>query len=254
LSKAGRKPVEIGFLNSWEYEWNKAFHLLRDGVQVPSPRWVDPDLAGLTPQKIDAGVRLLKQAKPQEVVAIWEQRQGKRLKPIETYLHFAENFIAERIATLEQLKPRKIHARAERQSIWDALVRARTGEAVRQACEQWEHLADVRAAGMAIYPAHVISNADAYLELKRNPRFPRSSYADDSRLEYLARGMAGVMVGVSPLTAIERLRNMKHTTGGPLWNDSEKVCGCWRCETVRSKEAMKALGAVEFPQSGARQQ
>jgi hypothetical protein len=254
LNKRGRKPVEIGILNSWEYEWNKALHLLRDGVQSPSPRWVDPDLAGLTPQKIDAGIRLLKQTEPQEVVAIWEQRQGKLLKPTETYLRFAEDFIGERIATLEQLKPRKIHARAERQAIWDALIRARKGEAVRRACEQWEHLADVRAAGMGIYPAYVVSNADAFLAMKRNRRFPRSAYAADSRLEYLARGMAGIMVGVSPMTAIERIRNMKHTASGPLWSDSEKVCGCWRCETARSKEAMKALGAVEFPQSGAHQQ
>jgi hypothetical protein len=254
LNNRGRKPVEIGFLNSWEFEWNKTFHLLRDGVQVPLPRWVDPELAGLTPQKIDADIRLLKQVGPKEIVAIWEQRQGKPLKPTEVYLHFAEDFIAERIATLEQLKPRKIYARAERQAIWDALIRARTGEAVRKACEQWEHLADVRAAGMAIYPAYVISNADEFLAMKRNRRFPRSSYADDSRLEYLARGMAGVLAGVSPLTAIERLRNMKHTAGGPLWSDSEKVCQCWRCETAKSREAMKALGAVEFPQRGARQQ
>lgn len=254
MRKPGRKPVEIGTLNSWEYEWNKAFHLLRDGVQVPSPRWIDPELAELTPQQIDTDIRWLKQVQPEQIVALWEQRQGQPLQPTSVYLHFAEDFIAERIAALEQLNPRKIHARAERGEIWDALIRARTREALRQACEQWEHLADVRAAGKAIYPAHVMAHADAFLGMKRNRRFPRSSYADDSRLEYLARGMAGVMAGISPITAIERLRNMKHAAGGPLWGNAEKLCRCWRCETARYREGMKTLGAVAASQGEERHQ
>jgi hypothetical protein len=74
--------------------------------------------------------------------------------------------------------------------------------------------------------------------LKRNTRFPRSAYGDDSRIEYLARGMAGVLAGKSPMTGVERLRNMKHTRGGPLWvtvegnyvlPEKEQYCGCWRC-------------------------
>jgi hypothetical protein len=228
--------------------------LLRDGAQAPAPRWIDPDLARLTPREVDANIRLLKQLKPQVVVAEWERRQRKPLKPTRTYVHFAEDFIVERIALFEQLKPRKIHALAERRTIWEALIRARTVDAVWRACHRWEHLADVRAAGMAVYPAHVTANADAFLAMKVNKRFPLAPYADDSRLEYVARGMAGVMIGVSPMTAIERLRNLKHSRGGPLWNDSTKVCECWRCEAAQSKEAMKALGAIELPQSGVDQQ
>ena len=75
--------------------------------------------------------------------------------------------------------------------------------------------------------------------MKRNRRFPRSSYADESRLEYLARGMAGVMMEVSPMTAMERLRNMKHTVGAPMWNETEKWCGCWRCRLQRSHALYK---------------
>ena len=246
LNKPGRKPIQIGLLNSWEFEWNKALHLLRDGAQVPAPRWVDPDLAGLTSREIDANIRLLKQLKAEDVVAEWARRQGKSLKPMQVYLHFAADFIAERIAAFEQLKPRKILALADRRSIWDALIRAQILQAVRQACDHWEHLADVRAAGMAVYPAHIIANADAFLAMKRNKRFPLAPYADDSRLEYLARGMAGVMVGVSPMTAIERLRNMKHVKGGPLRSDSTKVCQCWRCEATQFSAAMKMLGKVEL--------
>ena len=88
-------------------------------------------------------------------------------------------------------------------------------------------------------------NAAAFLSMKKNARFPRSTYADDARVDYLARGMAGVLCGVSPMTGIERLRNMKHDLNGPLWvtregNDAlpkgERRCGCWRCNIERSSK------------------
>ena len=72
--------------------------------------------------------------------------------------------------------------------------------------------------------------------MKRNKRFPRSNYGNDARIDYLARGMAGILVGVSPMTAIERLRNLKHAPGGPLWNTDERRCDCWRCHLKRSNE------------------
>jgi hypothetical protein len=91
---------------------------------------------------------------------------------------------------------------------------------------------------MTPFTEHVEQNAAHFLSMKRNTRFPRSSYRDDARMDYLGRGMAGVLVGVSPMTAIERLRNMKHAPGGPLWvthqgdhalPEREQHCGCWRC-------------------------
>jgi hypothetical protein len=91
---------------------------------------------------------------------------------------------------------------------------------------------------MTSFPEHVVQNVAQFLSMKRNKRFPRSTYADAARVDYLSRGMAGVLVGVSPMTAIERLRNMKHAAGGPLWvsrqgncvlPENEQHCGCWRC-------------------------
>jgi hypothetical protein len=81
--------------------------------------------------------------------------------------------------------------------------------------------------------------------MKQNARFPRSTYGDDARVDYLARGMAGVMCGVSPMTGIERLRNMKHDRSGPLWMTSEgnrplpereQYCACWRCKIEKSSK------------------
>ncbi|HMK31130.1 MAG TPA: hypothetical protein VK473_15715 [Terriglobales bacterium] len=55
-------------------------------------------------------------------------------------------------------------------------------------------------------------------------------------MDYLARGMSGVMVGVSPMTAIERLRNMKHGPNGPMWSEIDKKCSCWRCSLLGQAE------------------
>jgi hypothetical protein len=71
-------------------------------------------------------------------------------------------------------------------------------------------------------------------------------------MDYLARGMAGVLCGVSPMTGIERLRNMKHDRNGPLWvtregkralPEGEQRCGCWRCNIERSSNLTQFTSA-----------
>jgi hypothetical protein len=62
--------------------------------------------------------------------------------------------------------------------------------------------------------------------------------------------MAGIMCGVSPMTGIERLRNMKHKPGGPFWEtqianfdlpSNEQYCRCWRCSLEKSEKASSFL-------------
>jgi hypothetical protein len=86
-------------------------------------------------------------------------------------------------------------------------------------------------------------------EMKKNARFPKSNYSDDARVDYLARGMAGVMCGKSPMTGIEKLRNMKHDKNGPLWTrregnrelpEIEQHCDCWRCNIQTSSNRASA--------------
>jgi hypothetical protein len=93
-------------------------------------------------------------------------------------------------------------------------------------------------------------NAAQFISMKKNQRFPKSEYGDDSRIEFLARGMAGVIVGVSPMTGVERLRNMKHEPGGPFWVEREgnnalardrQYCSCWRCGINRGNELSKSM-------------
>jgi hypothetical protein len=229
-------------LNTWEFEWYKAFHLLRDGAQLPV---ANPSHAVLTRDEIDARIHALEQMTIEKFIA--KKQSEVELRPLNVrdqwhiWTEWAELERSREISELRRLRPKEIYALAERREIWNALVNAHTLAAVRQACQRWERLPDVRAKGFQCFPAHVLSNTRQFVLMKRNRRFPRSVYADDPRLEYLARGMAGVMVNVSPMTAIERLRNMKHKAAGSLWNEKKGHCDCWRCEYRRWYELSEAV-------------
>lgn len=256
MVRPGRKPVNVSMLNLWEFDWYKALHLLRDGTQLPR----DPGFERLNYRIAADQLKWWKKATRGEILG--EMRPGEP-PPFTEYATTAERVRAKQewlkrgwahlnqwaelerqgeIANLErQLKPRKIQALAERREIWKMLIEARTESDVKEACRQWKALPDVRAMGMTTFPEHIEANLREFLRMKRDSRFPRSAYADESRLEFLARGMAGVLVGVSPMTAEARLRNMKHTHGGPLWDNQKKVCQCWRCENARYAEYTKAI-------------
>jgi hypothetical protein len=168
---------------------------------------------------------------------------------------WAERQKEDEIHSLErELNPPGIEAVDKRRKIWDDLVQAHTYAALRKVCGRWAHLSDIRRSGTTPFPRHIVRNAAAFLLMKQNARFPRSSYGDDARVDYLARGMAGVMCGVSPMTGIERLRNMKHDRSGPLWVTNEgnrslpkheQRCGCWRCNVERSTKPTRLDVAYE---------
>jgi hypothetical protein len=130
------------------------------------------------------------------------------------------------------------------------LLRADTHSDVRKVCERWSCLPSVVGDGLTPFPDHIRANAAQFLAMKRNQRFPTSAYGDDARIEFLARGMAGVMVNLSPMTGVERLRNMKHGPGGPFWVEREgdrplppgrQRCDCWRCGLNRRNQLTKSL-------------
>jgi hypothetical protein len=243
MGKRGPAPVDLGLLSFWEFEFYKAFHLLRDGMPLP-PKYASP--MGLTPQEIRGILTQLRAITPEQFWLATNRTAvelGKpmnlRRPPSSMDLMWAEQERDGEVRWLEhELKPPSIEARAARRRIWVDLVRANTYAALRKACGRWARLPDVRRAGMTPFPKHVLENAAEFLSMKRNKRFPRSNYGEEARLEYLARGMAGVLSGVSAMTGIERLRNMKHDRSGPLWAtrqgnyvlpDQEQYCRCWRC-------------------------
>ena len=247
MGKRGTKPVDRGLLNVWDFEFYKAFHQLRDGIALPARNLPPP--SGFPASELRAILTRLKSMSAAEYWRVQQQLTsdfGERVNleqaPTKLDIEFADRDLKEEIYGLERtLMPRKIHAQVQRREIWGELIRAKTYAAIRNACERWSKLSDVRASGLIPFPEHIHANAEQFLSMKRNIRFPKSNYGDEARMDYLARGMAGVLVGVSPMTAIERLRNLKHAPGGPLWNVDERRCGCWRCRLKKSTNVSRTM-------------
>jgi len=247
MGKRGPKPVNIGLLTIWEFEFYKAFHLLRDGCALPQGTPTLPH--GLSRTEMQTFIRRLKQMSAQEYW-LTDRRLARELgqaanlakPPRSVELYWAEGQRLGEIRGLERmLSPFKIEAEVARRKIWNQLVNASTYAELRKACGRWAQLPDVRRAGLTPFPSHVIENAAQFLAMKKNKRFPHSSYGDKARIDYLARGMAGVIAGVSPMTGIERLRNLKHDRSGPLWDPKNNGCSCWRCSLPVSRE-IEAIG------------
>jgi hypothetical protein len=257
MGERGPKPVDIGLLNTWEFEWYKAFHVLRDGNALPTSQAVLAPPLHISPKQVRSWVDRLKPMDVDEYLKInqltTEKISGKKdtspgtveERDLWVQREWARGQKANEIADLEKyLNPSKIPLERERRNLWDALWRAQTVPMLTKTCEEWASLRDVRGQGLAVFPNHVLANAREFLRMKQDIRFPKSDSpaVDESRLEYLARGMAGILADVSPMTGIERLRNMKHTRGGPLWKkdpDSREYCNCWRCGLARSRPAYK---------------
>ena len=257
MGKRGPKPVDVGLLNSWEFEWYKAFHVLRDGSALPMSQAVLSPPLHISRTQIRSWVERLRKLDADEYLRInaltCETISGEKgptpdaMDEVELWVKrdWAQKQKESEIHELERyLNPSKIPVEAERRDLWEALWRAQTLPVLKKICERWASLPDVRAQGLVVFPNYVLANAGEFLRMKRDGRFPKSdSHAvDESRLEYLARGMSGILAHVSPMTGIERLRNMKHAQGGPLWKtdrDGRGYCNCWRCGLVRSQPAYK---------------
>lgn len=246
MGKRGPKPTEIGILTFWEFEFYKAFHSLRDGTPLPIRRKSAVDLPAA---EIRRFIERLKQMNPEaywlttrRVALELGEKLDLRKPPTSMDRFWAAQERKQEIFWLERgLHPPKIEAQIKRRKIWNDLVRASTYSAVRRSCGRWARLPDVRRAGMTPFAGHVVQNAAQFLLMKKNKRFPRSEYSDNARLEYLARGMAGILEGVSPMTAIERLRNMKHGPQGALWRPDDGRCGCWRCSLRQGDEVEQIM-------------
>lgn len=249
MGKRGPEPVNPGSLSLWEFEFYKAFHLLRDGLLLPQ-KYAAP--LGLNSEEIEGHLSQLQAMSPERywltsrrLTAEFGERLNLQRPPSQLDLTWADYERNEEIRRLErELRPPSIKARARRRKIWNDLVRAGTYATLRKACGRWARLPDVRRARMTPFPRYILENAAQFLSMKENKRFPRSVYGDEARLEYLARGMAGVHCGVSAMTGIERLRNMKHDRNGALWTtrtgdfvlpERERYCRCWRCSILKRR-------------------
>jgi hypothetical protein len=256
MGKRGPKPPDYGLLTIWEFEFYKAFRLLRDGYALPARQRLP--VSSLTRIEANQFLAVLKRLSAEDyflasrkLAVECGQHQNLERPPMSVDIDWAESQRSEEIVWLERLiRPKRPKAQMAGMKVWKDLLRADTYADVRKVCGRWSRLPSVLGAGLTPFPDHVRTNAAQFLAMKRNERFPTSAYGDDARIDFLARGMAGVMVNLSPMTGDERLRNLKHGPGGPFWVEGQgdkslprdrQYCGCWRCSLNQGEELKNSM-------------
>jgi hypothetical protein len=192
MTRRGPKPTDFGSLNFWDFEFYKAFHLLRDGTSLPS-RYAPP--SGLSVKETRQFIDLLTHMTAADYylttrrVAIeFGENVNLNRRPTRPDIWCAENRRTDELYWLRrELSPRRIEAQPARRKIWNDLVYANTYASLRKACGRWARLPDVRGAGLVCFPGHIISNAAAFLSMKQNQRPCRSSGASISRTSLFAQ-------------------------------------------------------------------
>jgi hypothetical protein len=232
MGKRGPQPVDLRLLVTWEREWYTAFRLLRDGTELSyksmqSMKWAR---TATTRARLKALAGMTDKGYLRERFKDLPQMPEEMERPFSnaSILAWAKEEKAREISSLKSsLEPEKAE---DRRDVWRELMTARDLRALYRVCDRWVKLRYFNF--NPTFAFHLREHAEPFLSMKRNPRFPRgkSGKADNSRLEYLARGMAGVLAGLSPMTGIERLRNMKHDSSSPFWKEENQRCKCWRCE------------------------
>ena len=251
VGKRGPKPVSLDMLLFWEQRWWRAFRELRDGPLFA----VEPFIRAKRKRQLKALEKMTAQEFIRQEILDDSRsllRGLPRQKPWLSNVDAAEAERERRIGFVRG-RLRQRQKLAKRRAIWRALISASTPQALRRVCRRWARLSDVREANYRgrfhrrwarrygspkdsdpmdidtrwCSPDEVLAHATEFLAIKKDDRFPKKK--DDSRLDYLARGMAGVFARVSPLTGIRVLRNMKHVAGGPMWDDKSQCCACWHC-------------------------
>src|SRR5713226_4780423 len=70
MGRRGPKPVDMGLLNSWEFEWYKVFHMLRDGTPLPGSRALAAPPLSISPRQVRSWIQRLKEMDEEEYVRI----------------------------------------------------------------------------------------------------------------------------------------------------------------------------------------
>ena len=118
------------------------------------------------------------------------------------------------------LQPRQITSEPE---VWKIVVAASAAADVEEACRQSKRWLNPERRGRP-YVQDLFDHAAAFVRAKKqNVYYPRRPSGDEQRVIFFARAMAGISLGLSPNTGIDRLRKIKH--GGK--------CPCIHCDSKR---------------------
>jgi hypothetical protein len=102
--------------------------------------------------------------------------------------------------------------------IWEEFKRARSMKEIREVSRRIRRWASQHMPGddwETRFPGALISHADEVLSAKQLPNYPKAPGAkrprsDNKRIEFFSKILAGVMLGIAPITAAKRLSRWHH--------------------------------------------
>jgi hypothetical protein len=200
-----KSKAHIATLLWWESRWRHTFEALRAGWPRPSQGWALPDGQLPLPDYRVTKDRLVEFLRK----LILQAEQGPRPKHVTT----PEEIRQHRKRSRKKLANKQIEVwdppgHPAEPDIWERLKRATKPQQVRRVCSQSRHWLNPKRSelGRILY-----KHADQFLEAKADPAYPRSERgsSENKRIQFLARAMAGVSVGMSPATGVDLLRKAK---------------------------------------------
>ena len=193
LGLRGPKPVEVTHLQAEAMQWACFLYIVRDGVPgyIQHVKWRRFQLTGS---------------------AEWARRGEPLEPPILIPVSAASQRLPERMTAekgwviFRPIMPKP--------AIWEQLKRARTVSQIKSAARGIGKLqsAFVSSTPWGQNPAGAFRHcAEGILAAKRLPNYPKTNRprSDDKRVEFLAKTMAGLTLGLAPITALKRLSHWR---------------------------------------------
>jgi hypothetical protein len=197
MGKRGPKPTALQDLLFWEGLWYRVFL----------------DLRGDRPSH----EKVSRNRKLKEVLRKELEKLGKR---VPKDLVEADWAARRKIQLDRELQPKTLISEPD---TWHALVAANTAADVQRACRESKRWLKPNWNGRP-YVQDLYDHADEFVRAKKqNVYYSRRRSGDEQRVTFFARAMAGISLGLSPNTGIDRLRKIKH--GGK--------CPCIHCDFAR---------------------
>jgi hypothetical protein len=199
----GPKPVDLGRLMDEAGHWATLFYALRDGQR--------PEVVGIETKDrtIGRGELLLLLARS----ATSPKAKAAREEMLRKIRNKDWNWV---VSSPVMAAP----------EIWKRLKRARSAKDIQEVSRAIRRWASEYMPGedwATRFPDALASQADKVLSAKRLPNYPKTNRArsDDKRIEFFSKVLAGLMLGIAPITAIKRLSHW-HSQRDYIRKSSEK--------------------------------
>src|SRR5437879_3205970 len=184
----GPQPVDRNVLWTTAGRWASFLFRLRDGEDggLFHVEWEPSRLVTL-------GGRRAKVRGPRSIVKASVLRAGDAWKKL------VEQLSPDETAVIEPVMPKP--------ELWESLKRARSEREIRDAANvmrRWVADQQPRMTGASTFPDVIGAHAKELIEARELPSYPRSDRprSDDKRIEFFAKVLAGLEIGIASATAI----------------------------------------------------